>query len=231
MIVVRYDRNLMSLKQLPGTISLLDQMLQTRPVTFLIRVRQGNPNEICFTCFASERREMIENDLQKENYSTDAEQTKEMLLQEGQLLEVRFRGNVRPTEIQQEIFPMAFNTHFPFFLETKVNVVDRYAQHLSNDYYGFLQIFTKQIEKRQMSTDLVNVASPLLNADLCLIELVIRLPKTFNEIRSKPQKTLPTFTGEGKTFLFFRFCQIFFLSFERRFNTVVVSRSFGTSFR
>ena len=224
MIVVRYDRNLMSLKQLPLTISLLDQTLQTRAVTFLLRSRRTNPNEICFACFASERRELIDNDLQKENYATETEQSKEMLLQEGQMLEIRFRGNVRPTEISANAVPMAFNTHFPFFLETKVNVADRYAQHLSADYYGFLQIFTKQIEKKQTSSsaaELVSVGSPLLDNELCLIELLIRLPKLSNEVRSAPQKALPTFTGERKSSA--RLAGRFHVGVFRRFNSVVVS--------
>ena len=144
MIVARCDKQLMGTKKLQTTISLLEQTLSQRSVSFLLRRRVANPHEICLVCCSSQRTDGIDQELQQENYSVDEEQAKEVILQEGQLLELRFRGNVLPIDQRQQAYPFAFNTYFPFYFETNVSEIDKYSQHFSSYFYGFLQIFSKQ---------------------------------------------------------------------------------------
>lgn len=153
-IIARCDKQLMNVKKLQTAISLLEQSLNQRSVSFLLRRRTTNPHEICLVCTSSQRFDAIDQELQQENYSNDEEQIKEVTLQEGQLLELRFRGNVLPTDYQtNSTFPFAFNTFFPFYFEKVVNEVDKYSQHFSQCYYGFLQIFTKQKVLRTINKD------------------------------------------------------------------------------
>lgn len=144
MIVARCDKQLMGMKKLQTTIGLLEQTLSQRSVSFLLRRRVSNPHEICLVCCSSQRTDGIDQELQQENYSVDEEQAKEVILQEGQLLELRFRGNVLPIDQRQQSYPFAFNTYFPFYFETNVTEIDKYSQHFSSYFYGFLQIFSKQ---------------------------------------------------------------------------------------
>ena len=177
MIVARCDKQLMSLKQLSSTIGLLEKTINQRTATLMLRRRLTNPNEICLICCSSQRIDTIENDLQQEHYSNENEQTKEIILQEGQLLELRFRGNVLPTKTDQQPVPLnnikrmrknfllsAFNTYFPYYFETDVCELDKYSQHLSSYFYGFIQVFSKQkilrhtakeIDRKRQQSDIV----------------------------------------------------------------------------
>jgi hypothetical protein len=144
MIVVRCDQQLMNLKKLQTTMNLLEQTLRERSMSLILRRRLTSSNEICLVCCSMQRMDTIDQDLQTENYTDKDEQIKELIVNEGQMLEVRFRGNVLPKDQQQRTYRFAFNTNYPYYLETIVNEIDRYSQHLSSYFYGFVQIFSKK---------------------------------------------------------------------------------------
>ena len=154
MIIVRCEKQMISNKQLQTSMTSLEQSLHQRSVSVLLRHRLSNPNEICFTCCSSQRLETIDRDLEQENFPSDEEQSKEIILQEGQLLELRFRGNVLPVEDQEKSQPFAFNTYFPFYFQSNVIEIDRYAQHFSPFFYGFVQIYSKQKVLRTIPKDI-----------------------------------------------------------------------------
>ena len=143
-IIARCDKQLASTKKLQTGINLLEQSLGKRSVSLIVRRRSSNSNEVCFVCCSSNRVDAVGDELQQENYTTDGEQSKELTLQEGQLLELRFRGNVLPRDYHQQSYPFAFNTNFPFYHQTNVCERDKYSQHFSPYFYGFVQIFSKQ---------------------------------------------------------------------------------------
>jgi hypothetical protein len=166
MIIARYDKQSISIKQLPTMINLLEQSLNQRSVSIMLRHRLSNPNEICFVCCSTQRTDTIDNDLEQEHFTNDNEQLKELILQEGQLLELRFRGNVLPIEDHQQSCPFAFNTYFPFYFQTNVCEIDKYAQHFSSHFYGFVQVFSKQkvlrtiakeIDKKKQQSEIVSL--------------------------------------------------------------------------
>jgi hypothetical protein len=166
MIVARCDKQLMSLKQLQATINLLEETLNQRSAMLILRRRMLNPNEICLVCCSSQRTDTVDNEIRQENYTTENEQIKEIILEEGQLLELRFRGNVLPINNHQQSIPFAFNTHFPFYFEANVLEIDKYSQHLSSYFYGFIQIFSKQkvlrnvikeTDKKKQQSEIVNI--------------------------------------------------------------------------
>lgn len=165
MIIVRYDKQLISSKQLPTVINLLEQSLNQRTVSLLVRHRVTNLNEICFVCCSNQRTDTVDNELEQENFSNDDQQIKEIILQEGQLLELRFRGNVLPNEDQGKTYPFVFNTYFPYYFQTNVCEIDKYSQHFSSYYYGFVQIYskqkvlrtiTKETDKKKQQTEIVS---------------------------------------------------------------------------
>lgn len=167
MMVVRCDKQLMTLKKIQTAIDLLEKTLSQRSVSFLLRRREDNPNQICLVCYPSQRSETIDRELKEENYTDDEEQVKEVILFEGELLELRFRGNVLPIDLQQKSCPFAFNTFFPFYFEANVAEIDRYSQHLSPSFYGFIQIFSKrkilktnskENDKKKSSNELVSTS-------------------------------------------------------------------------
>ena len=229
MIIARCDKQTMSTKRLQTTIQLLEQSLNQRSVSLILRRRSSNPNEICLVCCSTQRTDTIENDLQEEHYTADNEQSKELILQEGQLLELRFRGNVLPLQYHQQSYPFAFNTYFPFYFQTNVHETDKYSQHFSSCFYGFVQIFSKQKllrnipkenDKKKQQSEVVSclsfrnslirqtesifhmkVKQEWYETDVCLAELVIRLPKSREEIQTPTPHTLPTFSSEGKEIL------------------------------
>jgi len=156
----------MSIKQLQTTISLLEQTLNQRVATLILRRRLSSPTEICLVCCSSQRTDVVDQEISQENYTNENEQIKEIVLQEGQLLELRFRGNVLPKDREQQSIPFAYNTYFPFYFETNISEIDKYSQHLSPYFYGFIQIFSKQkvlrnvmkeIEKKKQQTEIVSI--------------------------------------------------------------------------
>ena len=234
MIVIRYDKQLMTFKQLPSTINLLEQTLNQRSAMFILRRRLSNPHEICLVCCSNQRNETVDNEIEQENYTKEHEQMKEIAVQEGQLLELRFRGNVLPVENEQHSIPFAFNTYFPFYFETNIMEMDKYSQHLSSYFYGFIQIFSKQkilrnvlkeIDKKKQSTDLVTNQ----DNDICLAELLITLPKPREEIPKPIAKTLTTFASEGTSNQFF-FSNLFSCSSISGVLTPQLFRDMSASF-
>jgi hypothetical protein len=166
MIVARYDKQLMSAQQLQTAICLFEQKLSQRSAALILRHRLANPREICLVCCSSQRAGMISNEIQEENYANLDEQTKEIVLQEGQLLELRFRGNVLPVKSSPQPVPFAFNTNFPFYFETNISEIDKYSQHLSAYFYGYIQVYSKQkstrnptreMERKKLPVELVSV--------------------------------------------------------------------------
>jgi len=198
MIIARCDKQLMSLKQLQITINLLEETLNQRSAMLILRRRLLNPNEICLVCCSSQRTDTVDNEIRQENYTNDNEQIKEIILQEGQLLELRFRGNVLPINNNQQSIPFAFNTYFPFYFETNIIEIDKYSQHLSSYFYGFIQIFSKQKILRNIIDKKKQQLENIHETDICLAELLVSLPKISEEIPKPIQKALTTFTSEGK---------------------------------
>ncbi|UJR26493.1 hypothetical protein I4U23_007820 [Adineta vaga] len=203
MIIVRCAKQLPTTKQLQTVINHLEQSLSQRSVSCLLRRRTSNPNEICFVCCSNQRIDTVDDDLQQENYTTEGEQSKELTLQEGQLLELRFRGNVLPNDYHQQSYSFAFNTNFPFYHQTNVCPTDKYSQHFSPYFYGFVQIFSKQkvlrtvpkeTDKKKQQTE---VKQEWHEVDVCLAELAIRLPKPHEETRAITPKTSAAFSPEG----------------------------------
>lgn len=171
MIIARCDKQLMSLKQLQTTINLLEQTLNQRSAMLILRRRILNPNEICLVCCSSQRTDTVNDEISQENYTNENEQVKEIILQEGQLLELRFRGNVLPQDHTQQSISFAFNTYFPFYFETNIIEIDKYSQHLSTNFYGFIQIFSKQkilrngskdIDKKKQQNEIVSTSNKLV---------------------------------------------------------------------
>ncbi|CAF3425125.1 unnamed protein product [Rotaria socialis] len=199
MIIARYDRQFTSTKQLQTTINLLEESLNQRIVSLILRRRLSNLNEICFVCCSSRRINNIDRDLQADQFIDHDEQIKELILQEGQLLELRFRGNVVPIEYNKQSYRFAFNTYFPFYFQTNVSEIDKYSQHLSPFFYGFVQIFSRTIAKEhgQKKHQIDATKQQWREADVCQAELVIRLPKPSGEVRAPTPKTLTKFTPEG----------------------------------
>ncbi|CAF1133282.1 unnamed protein product [Rotaria magnacalcarata] len=199
MIIARYDRQFTSAKQLQTTINLLEESLNQRIVSLILRRRLSNLNEICFVCCSSRRINNIDRDLQADEFIDPDEQIKELILQEGQLLELRFRGNVVPIEYNKQSYRFAFNTYFPFYFQTNVSEIDKYSQHLSPFFYGFVQVFSRAITKEhdQKKHQIDATKQQWREADVCQAELVIRLPKSTEGIRAPTPKTLTKFTPEG----------------------------------
>ena len=154
MILVRCDRQLMPTKNLSSAICQLERALKQRAVTLVLRHRETNTNEICLVCCSSKRFGAIDRELQREEYGSDDEQCKEIILREGQLLELRFRGNVLPKDAARKPNPFAFNTYYPFYFETNVAEIDTYSQHIAPQFYGFAQIFSKQKVLSTISKDM-----------------------------------------------------------------------------
>ena len=216
MILVRCDRQLMPTKNISSAICLLERALTQRVVTLVLRHRETNINEICLVCCSSKRFGAVDRELQREQYSSDDEQSKEIILREGQLLELRFRGNVLPKETARKPNAFAFNTYYPFYFETNVAEIDTYSQHIAPQFYGFAQIFCKQKVLSTMSKDTEKKkqqhaevsASSLVpstktkqdwhETEICLAELVIRLPKDNDAMPTPIAKTPVTLTNDGK---------------------------------
>ncbi|XP_055889115.1 putative autophagy-related protein 11 isoform X1 [Biomphalaria glabrata] len=179
--------------------------LTYKQMTILVRQKSLHPMSVMVTCTQTIHLERAIRALADEGYDQGPRPSPDIMVTEGQKLNLRFRGNL--TLVDDDVRTMfAFNTYIPFKLRFQVREHDRFAQRGFHSYRGFCQIYTTGKVKRFLdATDDKEMWSVngqrgkdgYVDGDVLLCEQLIVLPKPEPET-PKPLRVAPVaLTSEG----------------------------------
>ncbi|KAK6170307.1 hypothetical protein SNE40_018725 [Patella caerulea] len=167
----------------------LEKVLLQRNIQVFLRQRGEDLNEILVSCASTNKVERVLRRLSEDGFDEGPSISKEISVKEGQVLEIRFRGNLGPdTNELRTRFP--FNSHIPCRIEFRVEELDKFAQRGFNSYRGFCQVFTEGLVPKyiQDSDDRENSKSrnppknqpvriEMVDGEILLCELLMTIPK------------------------------------------------------
>jgi hypothetical protein len=166
----------------------IEKHINRRVVVFLLRQRSDDPSDVIITCTNINRTDRAQRRLNEAGYEEGPSPSKDIIVQEGQRLWIKFRGNIRCMDKHISELEFPFNSHLNSSLRFFVADVDQYAQKSSNMYRGFAQIYTHglvqravKIEDKSSTKKKDSVKMELVPGEKLLSELLINLPKVIEE--------------------------------------------------
>lgn len=164
----------------------LDNFLKHRVVQLLLRQRSEEPREVIMLGTSVQRSERYQRNLTEEGFDAGPPPSPELVVREGQTMEIRFRGNIKDEEDMTETLQMVFNSHIRTRMEFVVTEIDRFAQKGIDCYRGFAQVYTRGLvavevpvdgEKDKKNPKQALVKTIYEEGDELLCEMLINLPK------------------------------------------------------
>ncbi|ESO93353.1 hypothetical protein LOTGIDRAFT_232757 [Lottia gigantea] len=167
-------------------VSRLEKALLQRTIQLFLRQNTEDLNEILVSCANTNKIEKVLKRLDEEGYDEGPPLSKDIIVREGQVLELRFRGNLAPvTEHRTKI---AFNSHINSQITFRVEELDKFAQRGFDSYRGFCQVFTDGLvpkviqEQEERDTgkgrnNPKNTHVEMVEGEILLGELLMNIPK------------------------------------------------------
>jgi hypothetical protein len=169
--------------QVEKIATLLEASLTQRAVQVFLRQKNTDATAVTVSCTNSNRVERALRRLGEEDYDEGPAPSRDLIVKEGQIIEIKFRGNVHCTTADASM-RFVFNTHIRCHSDFNVSEVDRFAQKGFETYRGFAQVFTlgmipKPISAAEKGKSSKGGGAPreLVEGDMLLAELLIRIPK------------------------------------------------------
>ena len=159
-----------------------------RSVKLILRQRGNDPNDVLISCVPSRKVDKALKYLTDEGYDDGPPPSKDIILKEGQILQVHFRGNVKC--MSSDTSPrMVFNTYIKSRATFAVEEIDKFAQKSFDCYRGFAQIYTNMIVPSQSqagakpaATGQKPAAVEVTEQTVLLTELLISIPKVIESV-------------------------------------------------
>ncbi|KAK3098637.1 hypothetical protein FSP39_021461 [Pinctada imbricata] len=171
-----------------------------RSVRLILRQKSHDPSEVNVSCVPSFKVDKSLKRLADEGYDDGPAPSKEIIIKEGQILEIQFRGNVRC--ISDTKTPnVVFNTYIRSRVKFSVEEIDKFAQKSFDFYRGFAQVFTNlEVPVTGQPKTTASGQKPVIemtNEFTLLSDLLISIPKPEPE-PPKPLNTAPVkINGDG----------------------------------
>lgn len=153
----------------------LYNLLQKRYVEVFVRQHKDNLNDMIVTVVPATRADKINATLNNHNFIMGDESAKIELF-EGDLLKIRFRGNMIFRNSDQQ-YELIFNSQIDSTSRTIIDVKDKYLQKNFDDFRAILQIFLSQRQKMIKSSNKSTPFNKPLENNGLLAEFNIYLPK------------------------------------------------------
>ncbi|XP_062566933.1 death domain-containing protein 1-like, partial [Saccostrea cucullata] len=172
----------------------VEKAIHHRTMHVILRQRSDDPNEIVMMCCPASKTEKIIKKLGEEGFDEGPPPSKDIIVKEGQILTVGFRGNIQCDN--DDDIKMVFNTFIRGRKEFSVEEIDKFAQKSFPFYRGFAQVFTKvMVQRPVVAADKAKApqkpgAMEWVEEDVLLTELLINIPKPEPE-PPKPLATAP----------------------------------------
>jgi hypothetical protein len=137
----------------------------------MIRLHSTNTQRVAIGCFKSDAISNAVDSLDRQGFKTGPPMSEEIMLKEGDVITVKFRGNVamrQQPDTEGENCKITFYALLkPAFIFGEVDAVDRFAQHSLDFYRGYAEFYR---------------LSPETGEETKLCEMMLCIPKvrTYN---------------------------------------------------
>jgi hypothetical protein len=162
---------------------LLENSIMYRTIQVFLRQKTYDPKEIIVSCAHSNRAERAVRKFEEIGYEEGPSPSKDILVREGQVLELSFRGNIQCQENRGNL-KLLFNTHIRSRLDFSVEEIEKFAQKSFHTYRGFLQIYSEITNRNLHQSDHQTPGAPkkpplveIQRERQLLSELLINIPK------------------------------------------------------
>ena len=157
----------------------LQQALYDRHVQFVLRQHNDDASKVALVATTTNKLDGTLRRLTEKNFDYGHAPSQDVIMREGQLITLRFRGNIKNDDGQNEI-KMIFNSNMKNKVNFEALVKDKFAQKAIDCYRGFVQIFTSAhapdtIPDNVAHDDKQPVESA--SAETLVSELLVNLPK------------------------------------------------------
>ena len=172
----------------------LETILHHRTVNFFLRQPANAPYEILISCCNSSRLDREIKTCTTDGYDEGPPPSKDIIVKEGQIMEVKFRGNIHCVTNDVDL-RFIYNTHIKCRLEFEVRETDIFAQKSLQYYRGFAQLSSvfcvpKHITASEKLKQKTPAAAEMIEETRTVSELLINLPKVRINYQYKNQYTL-----------------------------------------
>ncbi|XP_064618460.1 death domain-containing protein 1-like isoform X1 [Liolophura sinensis] len=181
----------------------IEGALRQKTVCLILRQNNSDPGDVVLACTLMSQSDRLLQQLSEEDYDEGPPPSKPFIVKEGQIMEIRFRGNVQ-RQNSQEGLRFVYNSRIKCLMHFSVEEIDKFAQKSFDCYRGFAQVYTKvlvpvqeQSEEEKARNNHMQRNTAWEEGDTLLGELLISLPKPDPE-PPKPLNTAPvTLKSEG----------------------------------
>lgn len=166
---------------------MLENSIMYRTVQVFLRQRNDDPNEIILSCAQTNKTERALRKLGELGYEEGPGPSKEIVVKEGQVLDIVFRGNIQCTQQSQKL-RVIFNTHIKSSLDFRVEEIEKFAQKSFHTYRGFAQVLSESTHRKLHQVEHQTPGAPkkpphveVSTERLLMTELLINIPKVSNK--------------------------------------------------
>ncbi|KAL5009617.1 hypothetical protein ScPMuIL_011922 [Solemya velum] len=181
--------------------NLVENYLLEKPMQVVLRQKSTNALDTLVTCTIASKLNKTLSKLAAEGYNEGPEPGKPLMVREGQVMHIKFRGNVQCIS-EDAVLKFTYNTYIKCRTCFQVEEIEKYAQKSFDCYLGFAQIYTRGLVPKNVTAETEKsksqssgsqqkpVKPEMEESDILLTELLITIPKPEPE-PPKPLKTAP----------------------------------------
>lgn len=216
-LILRTKRGHTDVERVANT---LEKTLGQKSAQLIIRQSNENLGELIVQCVNSVSSKRILNKLVEEGYEAGPPPSQDLILKEGEVIRLGFRGNIEPEEKFDNY--LVYNSQIRAKLNFLVTEIDKFAQKSIDCYRGFVQFYTKKLVKKALKSESKDSSTGRSNQknvfkyeeveeEILLTELLVQLPKP-DPGPPKPLNKAPVvFKAEGHGYDFFTFFTFYYL--------------------
>ncbi|XP_063405167.1 uncharacterized protein LOC134688398 isoform X2 [Mytilus trossulus] len=186
----------MTVAQVERIAFMLEISIMYRTIQIFLRQKNDDPNEVIVSCEQSNRAERAIRKFGELGYEEGPNPSKDIIVKEGQILDISFRGNIQCTK-EAEKLRLIFNTHFRSRLDFSVEEIEKFAQKSFHTYRGFAQVSSDVVHRKLHIMEHQTPGAPkkpphieVTKERQLLTELLINIPKPDPE-PPQPLNTAP----------------------------------------
>ena len=121
-------------------VSVLENALTHRVVQLILRQKSEEPKEVVILGTSAQKSERLQKNITEEGFDAGPPPSQDLILREGQIMELRYRGNIQAEAELLGQLKMVYNSHIRTRVEFTVTEIDRFAQKGIDCYRGFTQV-------------------------------------------------------------------------------------------
>ncbi|ELU09375.1 hypothetical protein CAPTEDRAFT_221873 [Capitella teleta] len=163
----------------------IEVTLTQRVTQLVLRQHSQDAGNVLIQCSDVHRMERTTRKLTEQGFEHGPALSQEIIMGEGQVISVQFRGNLQMSQQEEPVTKFVYNSHIKACLNFDVMEIDKYAQKGIDCYRGFAQVFTRGLVPKVLDVDEDKTIRnkkggprvEMVEEDIMLCEMLISLPK------------------------------------------------------